>query len=281
MKLLRDGKPTRLTEERIRLLNEAGFVWESQRGKRGGRKKRKAADKDGLVGSRIGAGSDSRNAIVSPHLTQPGYIDRPSEQVSRIVSDTSSDSSLASTSGGVGAGAFHHPRGYYDVYAYGCTEEASFKKSCAGGVIESSDGGSFGYHRPSYLHHAMPVAVASMSMSTSSAHNNPEDSIFADADEDDCEDSNAAETYLQAQRRRPFAAMTANFTHMSARPGDPDNDGHRPSFSDIHPATSQPPPCLGERKVADSVEVVAAIGSAVHGCDKNKEEAAAALLSMA
>lgn len=37
-KLMKDGRPTRLTKERIQLLENAGFVWEAQRG--GSRKKR-------------------------------------------------------------------------------------------------------------------------------------------------------------------------------------------------------------------------------------------------
>jgi hypothetical protein len=54
-KLLREGRPSRLTEERIQQLNSIGFLWEAQRG--GPRKKRR--DSDSATGSAKSCEQDS------------------------------------------------------------------------------------------------------------------------------------------------------------------------------------------------------------------------------
>jgi len=85
MKLLKEGRPTRLTEDRIRLLDSGGFVWESQRGKRGGRKKKR----------RSSDVSASTHSSVSPPPPSGNFTSaRPSTMATRIITD--SESSLPS-----------------------------------------------------------------------------------------------------------------------------------------------------------------------------------------
>uniref|UniRef100_A0A7S1ZFL4 Helicase-associated domain-containing protein n=1 Tax=Trieres chinensis TaxID=1514140 RepID=A0A7S1ZFL4_TRICV len=176
MKLLRDGRPTRLTEERIRLLNKAGFVWESQRGKRGGRKKRKSSGLCVGVSKDLLAPPLSRSSSLAEHAGDASFGARPSGLVSRIVTDTSSDSSHGSA-----YSAYHH-QSYFEgthpsAYNYPKGETCSKK-----GRIGEQEAPSTTYPQQG------------------KTEPNPADDIFADADEED-EDSQMASAF-QAQRKR-------------------------------------------------------------------------------
>eukprot|EP00566_Odontella_aurita_P010264 CAMPEP_0113580570 /NCGR_PEP_ID=MMETSP0015_2-20120614/30763_1 /TAXON_ID=2838 /ORGANISM="Odontella" /LENGTH=422 /DNA_ID=CAMNT_0000484807 /DNA_START=250 /DNA_END=1518 /DNA_ORIENTATION=- /assembly_acc=CAM_ASM_000160 len=104
MKLLRDGRPTRLTAERIHLLNNVHFVWEAQRG---GPKKRN--NYDGWSSFPLGEASVSTSPASHPAVssqaekadaaslplsaTKPGQAASPTSTDGKITKDSANSAS--------------------------------------------------------------------------------------------------------------------------------------------------------------------------------------------
>lgn len=247
MKLLKEGKPTRLTEERIHLLNDGGFVWESQRGKRGGRKKKRK--------------STSTGAAASPSAKLSHA--RPSAMAARVITD--SDSSLPPLSSScVG-----------EVMAI--TSERSVTDP---GQFDDADGGSMGSKKrkttsdSSGLSFAAPYNVPSAPPS----HQPPADGIFDDADEfEDLHTAAAVDTYFKAQRKRP---STADASHA---PGEEPSNGGLP-LRCANNIPLPPPPRLAQRKVTCCDQTRGAEAAAPknnsNSQEQSQQEAAVALLSV-
>lgn len=248
MKLLKEGRPTRLTEERIHLLNDGGFVWESQRGKRGGRKKkRKSTDPNGNNGAPA-----SPSAILS-HA-------RPSTLAARVITD--SDSSLPPLSSSSGGEVFP------TASARIVTDPGQFDDGYVEGAVSKK--------RETTSDSLGPPAPALYSVHPAPPSHQPAGGIFDDADEgEDLHTAAAVDTYFKAQRKRPSAAVVS---HMS----DKKTSNGGPSHQRADNVALPPPPRLAHRKVTccDAKPGSEAPAPKNNSQEQSQQEAAVALLSV-
>jgi hypothetical protein len=106
-KLLRDGRISRLTEERVQLLNALEFVWEAQRGGSCKRKNMEGSSDDGETSS------DEGQTIAAPThpeskmtTSQPSFVDH----VGNVGGLASGISTTTATCSGAGSTGKHSPR---------------------------------------------------------------------------------------------------------------------------------------------------------------------------
>lgn len=241
MKLLRGGRPTRLTEERIHQLNDGGFVWESQRGKRGGRKKkRKSTDQNGRI-----------EAPESPSASLPHA--RPSAMAARVITD--SDSSLPPLS-----------------------SSSVFEVTMTSGQFDDADGGSVVSNKLKTTTDChVPLAATPFSVrSAPPSHQAPADGIFDDADEDeDMHTAAAVDTYFKAQRQRPSTVDSSSIVDKK-----PMNGGSAIQRANNVPLSSPPCLAQRKLTSCDPKPGAEAPAPKNNSQEQSQQEAAVALLSV-
>uniref|UniRef100_A0A7S4M8C4 Helicase-associated domain-containing protein n=1 Tax=Odontella aurita TaxID=265563 RepID=A0A7S4M8C4_9STRA len=247
MKLLKEGRPTRLTEDRIHLLNDGGFVWESQRGKRGGRKKKRQPTDQG---GKVEALSSSMGLSHA----------RPSMMAARVITD--SDSSLPPLLSSSGADLAPL------AFERAVTDPGQFDDADGGGaIVKKRKTTPASSSLPAPTPYSVPSALPCLQGS---------DGIFDDADEDEDHHTAAAvDTYFKAQRKRP---STSNFSHMSETTVA--NRGS--SLERMSNVPLAPPPRLAHRKVTccDSKPGAETSAPKNNSQEQSQQEAAVALLSV-
>lgn len=245
MKLLKEGKPTRLTEDRIRLLDDGGFVWESQRGKRGGRRKNRL-------------NREYEDNSEPPSSPSAGSLLRPCPVTSRAITDSEAPIlAIAPVSGRVVTDT--------DRFADAeCDSEAPPKKRkiMTDSLLHRSSGtASFPFRQ------ALPAPATGHLANAG---------IFDDADDEPVDPTNKAalDTYFNTQRMRP---STLNFSHMSSQRKDHAGGAllRRVSNIPIHPL-----PRFAHRKLSMCDTAKSEEGQKSSSQEHSQQEAAVALLSV-
>mmetsp|Transcript_36084 Transcript_36084/g.66569 ORF Transcript_36084/g.66569 Transcript_36084/m.66569 type:complete len:425 (-) Transcript_36084:111-1385(-) len=232
MKLLKEGRPTRLTEDRIRLLDSGGFVWESQRGKRGGRKKKR----------RSSDVSASTHSSVSPPPPSGNFTSaRPSTMATRIITD--SESSLPS---------FFPSSG--EVVSSGngraVTDPSQF---------DDADGGLM-YKKYKTTSEYISTGPTPHNVCSAPSIHHPDHGIFDDADEhEDLHTVAAVDTYFKEKRASNIGSSLQSSVNNVTLPPPPRLTNRKVTCCDTKEEVQSPAPKNNSQEQSQQEEAAVAL----------------------